>query len=721
MLKYKDNMTLEGVVPPSDCEQPYLPKWIKNSTGSFYIGDTDKGKIETFIIGKHRCKIDFESFETYCKKAQKILSKFGDLYKGPRNTLTNSYQYFKSLPEEKRYLYISYTQGDRYLKTSKFDEGVREYKNALVANVAFVKIKMDAAGNYIIYTFVDENWRDNLMGVYSKLETKEMLDIFNSFMGKENKNKTNVDAARLFGIKYAPLIKSNSINVEELVESSAYNLEGVLESLKNGMLLSKDILWEVDEDNQEKIYECPVEYAWYVGATGNNDAGVYTDFSEQYIAEGRWENRYELKYTEVVKSMKVGDKIVIKSSYTKKYGLPFDNQGRIVGVMAIKAIGVITKNYNDGRNIDVDWQKVEPIKEWFGDGVLRTTVHCIMAADSYIKKALLMFTFADEPQDFSIYEGVEDEEIIEKEESRTAQDFPVLNPRNRKKHPMNLILYGAPGTGKTYATAEYALAIIENREVSHEQKTKHERAYLMGKYNNFVKNGRVVFTTFHQSYGYEDFIQGLRPNTDSETMSFSTVDGVFKKIAEKAMLDPENDYVIIIDEINRANISKVFGELITLIEEDKRWGELNAISITLPSGEEFAIPNNLYIVGTMNSADKSISLIDTALRRRFEFVEVTPNYDVIENSDLRTILEALNKGLVDELDSTDLLVGHAYFIGKTMNDLVDIMNRAIIPLLYEYFYDNAKKVKDIVKKAIGNYNYEIVDGKVGRIKLTKKD
>ena len=179
-------------------------------------------------------------------------------------------------------------------------------------------------------------------------------------------------------------------------------------------------------------------------------------------------------------------------------------------------------------------------------------------------------------------------------------------------------------------------------------------------------------------------------------------------------------YVFIIDEINRANISKVFGELITLIEDDKRWGEVNALQVTLPSGDSFAIPNNLYIVGTMNSADKSISLIDTALRRRFEFIEVTPNASLIADPTLRSVLEKLNASLAKELDSTDLLVGHAYFIGKTEENLCSIFNRSIIPLLYEYFYDNSTKVKAQIKNALPNDQYEITGGTVGRIKISKK-
>lgn len=172
---------------------------------------------------------------------------------------------------------------------------------------------------------------------------------------------------------------------------------------------------------------------------------------------------------------------------------------------------------------------------------------------------------------------------------------------------------------------------------------------------------------------------------------------------------------------NRANISKVFGELLTLIESDKRWGEDNALRVTLPSGAPFAIPNNLYILGTMNSADKSISLIDTALRRRFEFVEVTPNYELIDDPVLKSVLEKLNKNLAQELESTDLLIGHAYFIGKTEDDLCAIMNRSIIPLLYEYFYDNSKKVEKQVRSAIEGTAFDVQAVTVGRLKLIKKD
>lgn len=297
--------------------------------------------------------------------------------------------------------------------------------------------------------------------------------------------------------------------------------------------------------------------------------------------------------------------------------------------------------------------------------------------------------------------------------------LPALPKRTRKAFELNSILYGAPGTGKTYATAKYALAITEGKPLEDYKDVPRED--IMSRYNQLVKDGQVVFTTFHQNYGYEDFIQGIRPDTSTQEMKFKTVDGVFKNIVETAMDTPEKDFVIIIDEINRANISKVFGELITLIEDDKRWGEENAVSVTLPSGEIFAVPNNLYIVGTMNSADKSISLIDTALRRRFDFVEFIPDLTLISDAKLKAVLKKLNEGIEKELNSTDLLVGHSYFINKNIDDICNIMNRNIIPLLYEYFFDNKNKVEVQLKSALEGLDVEIVSNTMGRIKIKKKE
>lgn len=256
---------------------------------------------------------------------------------------------------------------------------------------------------------------------------------------------------------------------------------------------------------------------------------------------------------------------------------------------------------------------------------------------------------------------------------------------------MNTILYGPPGTGKTYKTAKLAVEICGGDGDLPREK-------LMPLYEKFRSEGRVSFVTFHQSYGYEDFIEGLRPELKDGQVSYHVRPGIFREACEAAESSTEN-HVLIIDEINRANISKVFGELITLLEPDKRAGKTNVITVKLPySGESFSVPSNLYVIGTMNTADRSIALLDTALRRRFEFEELQPDYEtlpvgLVEGVDLRAMLKAMNNR-IEYLYDRDHTIGHAYFIHiKTLADLDVVFRRKVIPLLQEYFYEDLAKVR----------------------------
>lgn len=405
----------------------------------------------------------------------------------------------------------------------------------------------------------------------------------------------------------------------------------------------------------------------------------------------------------------------------------------------------------------------------------------------------------------------------------------VLKEENMPKNinsnqPLNQIFFGPPGTGKTFNTINKALEIIDNDFF---QQNKDDRKALKDKFEEYKKAGLIEFVTFHQSYGYEEFVEGIKAipvgkegNEDGTEMIYAISDGIFKKLSKKSLeeflisntssninkkrfilnakslniqaeliQDDENNFrvikgskmrkgyatsfeqynyfklrkevednaklkeeseffifeedysfqslsaassvilgrmsngtidwketfenitinenqviknhIIIIDEINRGNISKIFGELITLIEPSKRIGADEEIKVKLPySNDDFGVSQNLYILGTMNTADRSIALMDTALRRRFEFIEMLPDLEVlndllVDGINIKLMLEKINQR-VEYLYDKDHTIGHAYFMSlkdnETLEELENIFKNKIIPLLQEYFYDDWEKI-----------------------------
>ena len=385
--------------------------------------------------------------------------------------------------------------------------------------------------------------------------------------------------------------------------------------------------------------------------------------------------------------------------------------------------------------------------------------------------------------------------------SQQSDNSQVIN----HMHPLNQVLFGPPGTGKTYNSINHAVAIVEGKTLaSIESENKGNRQEVLRRFQAYIDSGLVVFTTFHQSMSYEDFIEGIKPVEADEQLNYEVQSGLFKTLAESALanynnakkgtgkksfeavweqyLTPLNEevtipvkmkkssykivqvndrtiffdknsgeskhtlslrslksmydagvnqvikgglqpyyeallgqllilgaetgkvelknYVIIIDEINRGNVAQIFGELITLIEQDKRIGNDEALTVTLPYSKKkgFGIPSNLYIVGTMNTADRSVEALDTALRRRFRFIEMPPRYDLadlenkIEGISLKTLLSTLNSRIEKLLDK-DHLIGHSYFLQvKNTADLSHVFHQNIVPLLQEYFYGDFAKI-----------------------------
>ncbi|MFD1032480.1 AAA family ATPase [Metaplanococcus flavidus] len=297
----------------------------------------------------------------------------------------------------------------------------------------------------------------------------------------------------------------------------------------------------------------------------------------------------------------------------------------------------------------------------------------------------------------------ESKPTIQDNESYTTEDFlsdvfiekqDLVRLISLLENKKNLILKGAPGVGKTYIAKRLAYAMMEEKDET-----------------------RVQMVQFHQSYSYEDFIEGFRPKAEGD--GFELKQGPFVKFARKAARDPERSYFFVIDEINRGNMSKIFGELMMLIEADKRDEQINL----LYSNDKFSVPPNLYIIGMMNTADRSLALLDYALRRRFSFFEINPAFQngtfnsyvaELENPDTlnRVVdeIKSLNNQITEEL-GTGFQIGHSYFVGgaykvDTVNRLEEVIEFEIIPQLFEYWFDNEQKANDWAVRLRGCYDGE---------------
>ena len=305
---------------------------------------------------------------------------------------------------------------------------------------------------------------------------------------------------------------------------------------------------------------------------------------------------------------------------------------------------------------------------------------------------------------------------IKNEPESNLEDLPPKTDTLEHSHSLNQILYGPPGTGKTYNTINYAVAIIEDKSLAEIE--REDREEVKQRFDELKEGGQIAMVTFHQNFTYEDFIEGIRPVLDDEDrdIEYELHKGVFRKIADQARENREQNYVLIIDEINRGNIAKIFSELITLIEPSKRIGsKKDEITVTLPySQDSFGVPENLYIIGTMNTADRSIAPLDTALRRRFEFVEMMPEpYHAsistdIEGVNCQKLLDEMNKRIHFLLDR-EHQIGHTYFMDvDDMESLSATFKNKIIPLLQEYFYDNWEKI-DLVLNCNGFIDKTSID------------
>jgi 5-methylcytosine-specific restriction protein B len=505
--------------------------------------------------------------------------------------------------------------------------------------------------------------------------------------------------------------------------------------VKDALALFRDVhaRWRTAADEDEpapetasghELFDDPARQFWFVGAVWS--AGT-EDQLERFLDEGIWQNGYDEKFSEHVMRMKPGDRIAIKAAFVQKYSLPFENRGKPVSVMRIKAIGTITENLGDGKTVKVDWQRLDPPRDWFFYTYRVTVVEADRSEE--LARRLILFTFAGANQDYdfwltkvpyfarrygSVAEPADSEDVLDDEELETEEEaaaptytienivaegcfFPVEDLERallRVQTKKNLILQGPPGTGKTWLAKKLAFA-------------------LMGSKDRKVTRDRLRVVQFHPSLSYEDFVRGWRPSRGGQ---LDLVDGVFLETVQAAAAEPDRPYVLIIEEINRGNPAQIFGEMLTLLEDSKRSPE-DAIELAYKGedGGRVFIPRNLHVIGTMNIADRSLALVDLALRRRFAFVTLEPQLsglwrqwctdrcgfaeDVVGLIEQR--MTALNKEIAEDRSlGPQYRVGHSYVTpleGAIISDprlwFREVAQTEIIPLLEEYWFDAPEKVR----------------------------
>jgi 5-methylcytosine-specific restriction protein B len=463
-----------------------------------------------------------------------------------------------------------------------------------------------------------------------------------------------------------------------------------------------------------ELYGKPYSY-WRVGTTDGEDSNYWPEMKQGNFISVGWDNLGDLSWV----NYKSEDKEELKKLMLEKYPKPAHvssrqsnqlfkfvaeiKEGDVVVAangMTFLGIGKVTGEYYYDAQAEfphkrpVEWLSLKTWQEPVKEG-LQTTVHKL---GKYPENLL------------EIERRILDAPSIPEVQIRTASNklagIPgrIQSVLERKKQ---VILYGPPGTGKTYwaEVATKDLAAFSWYDKPFIQLDNEQKLHIQPGPGD---NKPVRMCCFHPAYGYEDFLEGYRPELHDNKMVFVSKKGIFKQLCEDAQKRPDKNYYLLIDEINRGDIPRIFGELLTILEKDKR-----GKSITLPlSAQSFIVPANVYVVGTMNTADRSIALLDAALRRRFGFIELMPESSelgdsMIEGLPLGPWLDSLNRKICQHLgrDARNLQIGHSYLMDgnkplRSFSGFAHALREDIIPLLEEYCYEDYTVLHSILKDLV---------------------
>jgi 5-methylcytosine-specific restriction protein B len=566
----------------------------------------------------------------------------------------------------------------------------------------------------------------------SPLDNSDFLQAFDAALSVK---QTNVNLTMgLFWIRpntFLSLDQNNRAHLDIKLPRGGLNAKFYVQTVKKFQNTGRSFpeislqAWGIGSEQAKAIADAKEPYRtedvnyWLVGAYWNDRDPA--DQTERFLEEGIWENGYINRFLADVRAMQVGDKIAIKAASTQRKGLPFDNKNQTVSRMTIKAIGTIVANHKDGRTVEVEWDQSFKEKDWYFYTNRSTLWHLKMEGDHKnieFSKRLRDFVWYGKVQDYDWFLSVwgysstpdkQDTNVVIPPKPYGPDDISaegvflskeeldlILKQLDSKKA---MILQGPPGVGKTFIARKLAYALMKE-----------------------VDANRLEMVQFHQSYSYDDFVRGYRP-VAGKAGSFGLQNGVFYEFCQKAINDPDREYVFIIDEINRGNLSQIFGEILMLIEHDKRSPEF-AVPLIYRNEDEprFYIPPNLYLIGLMNVADRSLAMVDYALRRRFVFVTLKPQYEnelyrqwLLDRSMQPELVDliiermsALNGQIkADPLLGENYQIGHSFFCPKGENFAgldkdwyQGIVHTEITPLLKEYWFDNQAKADEAERRLL---------------------
>lgn len=737
MLELNDKKDiLKGVVIFSDCEKELGVKWLSGSSqAAFYIGNKkmNKDDVNDFISGEQICCINLKSYLSYLKVIRKIISKYGSMYNGPLDKIEDIYYKFSKIKESDANIVLSYKYPDRYIRilNNKNAQNVKKYGDLILKNgddfrhsylggITLITIKK-INNKYELFVEILNNWRDELMEINSnRLDLDAIVKIFNDEIESNLKNGKTVEmSAEIFGIKYCPLLNkyNNKFTYKDIVANSNYNIQSVVEFVKNGMDISSSVLWDktIDDEENFNVYgihmtlknsaldkENPHICIGWSGLGDLSSINTKDNLKDFYISKypDASKNTVGQNVTQIwqfINEAKIGDYVVY-------FDRPIAHIGRIIGEYEyLKTVSNQDNDYVNNRKV-----------EWIKD-----ILYSDLSSD-FRDSSKTMKSFFRLPSYKSLIEDILNEKDIKNicEESEEVNDkvSPFDFNGSTIKDGKNLIVYGTPGCGKSYYVKNVLL-------------------------DGYPKENRIR-TTFFADYTNTDFVGQILPVVEGEKVTYKFNPGPFTLALAQAIRKPNEKVAIVIEELNRGSAPSIFGDIFQLLDRKNGVSEYSITNINVIDYlnkefedqyhfNEIRIPSNLFIYATMNTSDQNVFTLDTAFKRRWEFKKLSNEFnegpgfkdDYIPGADVtwKQLVTGINNymlSLTDSYNNEDKQIGIYFVAGTGMRkDKVDTSSieererfaYKVLEYLWDdvskfdrksWFDENIKSLDELVKKYI---------------------